>query len=140
VNGTVTLYVKEYVDNSSITHIDIEQVGLAGIRGSTELRSLDWQERQRSDNVFGEVLGKSRWIAVRDVEDAYLREGWGEEMNRDDAMAMESNVKSVGNGWTAVQIWGFEQVDGERRYSRHVVVTKGDQRIEARLIYDFHKR
>ena len=90
--------------------------------------------------MFGEVLGKSRWIALRDVEDAYLRAGWGEEMNRDGAMAMESHVKSVGNGWTAVQIWGFEEVDGERRYTRHVVVTKGDQRIEAKLIYDFQKR
>jgi len=36
-----------------------------------------------------------------------------------------------------VQIWGFEVIDGQRRHSRRVAVTKGTQVEMARLVYSF---
>jgi hypothetical protein len=35
-------------------HIDIAQTLTGGIKGTTELRTLDWQERQHSDESHGE--------------------------------------------------------------------------------------
>ena len=50
---------------------------------------------------------------------------------------MQSYVESKDKGWTANQIWGFEEVDEKRRYVRHVVVRKADDWKQARLVYDW---
>ncbi|WEW57671.1 hypothetical protein PRK78_003138 [Emydomyces testavorans] len=46
-------------------------------------------------------------------------------------------VESVNDGWTAEQIWGFENVDGARRYTRRVVARNNGKIVMARLVYDF---
>lgn len=51
---------------------------------------------------------------------------------------VQSYVESYDNGWTANQIWGFEVIDGTRRHVRHVVVRKGEDWKQARLVYDWH--
>lgn len=35
------------------------------------------------------------------------------------------------------QIWGFEEVQGKRFHTRHVVVRKGQDWEQARLVYDY---
>lgn len=50
---------------------------------------------------------------------------------------IEVQVENAKVGWTAHQVWGFEEVDGQRRYVRHVVVRKGTNVERARLVYDF---
>jgi len=136
-SGTVTLYVKEYLDEQKVYHIDIDQTGIAGLKGTTELRILDWQEHEHTDYIFGTVRGKCRWIRAADVDDEFLKKGWGKEM--DDNDAMHNHIESVDKGWVVDQLWGFEDVQGERRYVRHLVVVKGDKRIERRLVYDWQK-
>lgn len=41
---------------------------------------------------------------------------------------------------TFPQIWGFEIVDGQRRHTRRVAVTKGTKVEMARLVYTFEAR
>ena len=43
-----------------------------------------------------------------------------------------------GTQWTAVQTWGVEEINGERRYVRHVRLTtpKGDDE-QIKLVYDY---
>ncbi|KAJ5505472.1 hypothetical protein LT330_001857 [Penicillium expansum] len=53
---------------------------------------------------------------------------------------LQSFVKNESAGWTAEQVWGFEIVDGERRHTRRVVVTKGGKVASARLVYTFKGR
>ena len=50
---------------------------------------------------------------------------------------VQSFVASKNNGWTANQVWGFEEIDGKRMYVRHVVVRKGEDWKQARLVYDW---
>lgn len=51
---------------------------------------------------------------------------------------VQSWVTSIDGGdWTAEQIWGFEEIKGERRYTRRVVTWKGDKEERARLVYDY---
>lgn len=50
--ATITLDVKQYTEDSKV-HIDISQELWPGnIKGTTELRTLDWQWRAHSDHVF----------------------------------------------------------------------------------------
>ena len=37
------------------------------------------------------------------------------------------------------QVWGFEELQGKRYYSRHVVVRKKDDWKQARLVYDWQE-
>jgi len=133
--ATITLTIKEYTSEDSLTHIDIDQVATGGISGTTENRTLDWQFRDHEDGIFGKVKGRSRWLNLADLDDddEFLRQGWLDEGGE----FVQSYVESVDNGWTANQVWGFEELDGKRYYVRHVVVRKGDDWKEARLVYDF---
>lgn len=132
--ATITLHIKEY-DNNGVTNIDIEQTATGGVKGTTEKRHLDNEAGEHEDHVFGKVRGRSRWLKLSEVDDKHLASNWLPENNEGDVI--ESNVESVNNGWTAKQIWGFQEIDGARRYARNVVVTKGPERKEARLYYDY---
>ena len=133
--ATITLHVSQYKDDDGITHIDIDQVLTGGINGTSEKRALNWEGREHSDHIFGEVIGKTRWTKLADVQDEFLKKHWAKES--EEGNVIEAHVKSVTQGWEASQIWGFQVVDGKRHYARNVVVTKGDERKEARLIYEY---
>jgi hypothetical protein len=155
--ATVTLETKQYVappkpiggdpapDQTPVTHIDIQQIATAGLKGTREERCLDGQFREHSDWLFGTVQGKSRFLDLDEVEDDFLKAGWdadatepGGPDGKKHVLSHAENLDPSG-GWTAIQIWGFQVVDGERRYVRNVVVQKDDQRAEFRLVYDWQE-
>lgn len=115
------------------THIDIEQ-SASGLTSTHEARCLDDTFREHSDWLFGSVKGKSRFVTVDELDDDFLKNGWIAES---DGKLVMSHVESIDKGWIARQIWGFEEIKGERRYVRHVLVTKEDQRVEVKLVYDY---
>ncbi|KAH8653154.1 hypothetical protein BGZ60DRAFT_387045 [Tricladium varicosporioides] len=139
--ATVTLHVKQYTDDAGVSHIDIEQTATGGIKGTTELRTLDWEFREHDDHLFGSLKGKSRWIKVEDLDDAFFKDGWleGEEENGgpNGERHVQSFVENSEKGWTAGQSWGFAIIDGKRYYTRRVVVTKGSEVLKVRLVYNW---
>jgi len=152
--ATITQHLKQYPDpdDASVTHIDFDQVVTGGITGTTELRTLDWQDRPHSDHLFGSLKGRSRFNKVAalgesvkevrggDEEDAkFLAEGWDEETLAGEIV--ENYVESDNNGWVGWQVWGFATVTvggkEERRHVRKVVVKKGKNVKRIRLVYDW---
>ena len=112
------------------------RVATGGITGTTEKRTLDWTWREHSDGIFGNLNGRSRWCKLSEVDDdEWLKTGWIPPPKEDEFV--QSYVESKDNGWTADQVWGFEMLDGKRYYARHVVVRKGDDWKQARLVYDY---
>ncbi|KAK0127231.1 hypothetical protein ONS96_006784 [Cadophora gregata f. sp. sojae] len=138
--ATVTLHTKQYVEEN-ITHIDIEQTATGGVKGTTELRALNWVEHTHTDHVFGTVKGKARWSSFQEIDDEFLKEGWLEGEEEAAGPEGEKHVESFAvneeKGWTARQIWGFATVDGKRYYTRRVVVTKGSEVLKVRLVYNW---
>ncbi|KAF8832219.1 hypothetical protein HHX47_DHR1002023 [Lentinula edodes] len=110
-NGTLYLSIRHYKGDDGSEHIDIDQTLSPGGMGSREERILDWSERSKEDSLFGAVIGRSRRLAVEEIDDDYLK------------------------------IWGVEEIDGVRRYLRHVFFTgpQGEE-IRGRLVYDYSKR
>ncbi|KAJ5295985.1 hypothetical protein PENANT_c001G01202 [Penicillium antarcticum] len=170
--ATVTLYVHSYPDTEtpSIPHIDIQQVITGGIQGTKESRTLDWTEREHTDNIFGTLHGRSRLLDGKS-EDGTLRpalevqtlvgeaeadakigkflrgeilvdgsksEGFSGETG--EGAFVQSFVRNDKAGWCAEQVWGFEVVEGERRHTRRVVVSKDGKLEMARLVYIFQAR
>jgi len=141
--ATVTLHVKQYSD-AGVTHIDIDQTATGGIKGTSENRTLDWTFREHEDHIFGHLKGKSRWVNLSDIQDDFLKQGWltgdEEKAGPNGELLVESYVENAEKGWTGNQIWGFSIVDGERRYTRLVVITKGETVMKIRMVYNFVKK
>lgn len=116
-----------------VTHIDITQTA-SGLKSTQEDRCIDDFFRGHADWLFGKVRGKSSWVSLEEIDDEFLKTGW---LVEGDGKLLKSYVESQDDDWIATQIWGFEMVEGERRYTRHVVVTKKDQRVQIRMVYDY---
>ena len=104
--ATITLTVSEYIEEgTNLTHIDIQQVATGGISGTTERRTLDWEFRDHSDGIFGEVQGKSRWVLLENVDKGtdreWLTRGWLDESGGEH---VQSYVVSQKASWTAEQV------------------------------------
>jgi hypothetical protein len=119
--------------------INIVQVATGGL-GTSEERVLNWEPRAHSDKIFGAVHGKSRFATVADLapgegleQKDFLTHGWEEGADE----WIQSVAISDDAGWTAIQLWGFEVVDGVRYHSRHVVVRKGEEVKTAAMIYNY---
>ncbi|PGG95072.1 hypothetical protein AJ79_10284 [Helicocarpus griseus UAMH5409] len=60
--ATVTLKVTQKKIENDVTQIDIAQIVTGGLKGTTELRTLDWSEKPHTDHIFGSVIGQNRWV------------------------------------------------------------------------------
>ncbi|KAL8937115.1 MAG: hypothetical protein Q9216_004586 [Gyalolechia sp. 2 TL-2023] len=99
--ASVTLTVKQY-EKDGVTHIDCTQVATGGVT-SIENRTLDWELRDDTDKVFGEVRGKSRWVHLKDVDDDdYLKTGY-DDLEGEHVQTWTEGKKG---GWTANQRFG----------------------------------
>ena len=137
--ATITLHSKQYTDDKGVVHIDIEQTATGGIKGTTELRQLDWQEREHEDHIFGKLKGQTRWCTLDMIDDSFLKEGWLESEEEAGGPNGEKHVQSyveADKGWTGNQIWGFAIIDGKRYYTRRVVIAKGKEVLKVRLVYN----
>ncbi|KAI5278614.1 hypothetical protein KEM52_004650 [Ascosphaera acerosa] len=172
--ATITLHMTAKENEQGVLVVTSEQTITGNIKGTTEVRTLDWEERGHEDNLFGKVVGQTKFAEKADgdgsgapvvpvvdvltrVADAGEQEALekflrGEtladgktatsfEVQQGDAEAehpfLHSWVKSVKDGWTAEQIWGFEIINGERRHTRRAVVAKKDKVVKARLVYAY---
>ncbi|KAE9986332.1 hypothetical protein Vi05172_g287 [Venturia inaequalis] len=137
---TVTLITKQYEEDGKV-HIDIEQPGTAGIKGTSEHRVVEGGWSEHEDHIFGAVKGITTWEKLSELKDsdpdeAFLKQGWSPSTVEKDEV-IKSYAESLKNGWNATQIWGFAVVNDEYRYVRNVVVKKGSKTIRARLVYDY---
>jgi len=137
--ATITLSVKHYKEGE-IEHIDIDQTITGGIPGTSENRTLDWVERHKEDGLFGFVVSKSRRLPVADIDDPHLKGAWLPDTVRDGSIHTwaRSDTEKSNLVWIAEQIWGFESINDERRYTRRVKFNynDGEEMHEIRLVYD----
>lgn len=138
--ATITLAIKQYTADDGVEHIDIVQTATGGIQ-TTELRTFDDTFREHKDNVFGLVEGRNRRTKLSsfkddDPDEAFLKEGWSKDIVDSDEV-IDGIVVSKVNGWDGRLIWGFADINGERRYVRRSVVKKGSQTKRVRMVYDY---
>lgn len=76
-------------------------------------------------------------LADGSPSEGFLVDDEGEEYGEGEGLYLQSWVVNLDSGWTAEQIWGFEIVNGERRYARRVAVVKDGKYELARLVYSY---
>lgn len=106
--ATITLHIKHYHvdsdDGKKIEKIDIKQILTGGIPGTDENRTLDWEERENHDDLFGFVIGKSRRIKAEELSDEWLREGWTEDTYEHGVVQAYAKSKTSGTPWVGDQV------------------------------------
>jgi len=81
-------------------------------------------------------LGQSRRVAdLSSIDDEYLAKDWDQEGVKEGVV--ESYVVNEEKGWSARQIWGFEVLNEEKRYVRHLKFQKDDVLLLRKLVYDY---
>lgn len=108
---------------------------MLGLVSTHERRVLDWQWRDHTDRLFGCVQHRAEWCKLADIEseDRWLTEDWDD----DSGPFIRSFVKSDASGWTAHLVWGFQTTSAGRYQVRRVLVRKGLQSQQARLVYNY---
>jgi hypothetical protein len=83
------------------------------------------------------VLEESKGQGVVEEDAKYLAEGWLKET--EEGEIVESFVDNEGAKWTGWQIWGFAEINGERKLTRRFAIRRKDedQVVRVRLIYDW---
>ncbi|KAJ7783632.1 hypothetical protein DFH07DRAFT_873695 [Mycena maculata] len=138
--GTVTLAIKHYKDDEGHEHVDIDQTLTGGIPGTREERFLTWTERSSEDHLFGAIIGKSRRVQASELEEEFLKKDWTADTLEHGLIQsyVYSDTPKSGTTWIANQAWGIQELNGERRYVRHLKFTGPQgQDIEILLVYDY---
>ena len=119
-----------------VVSIQVKQVVSPGGFNSQDSFILDSQPRETTVPIFGLVTVRAGYVPLAELKDTELRQrlqGGGADV------VIQEIVESKKNGWETVGTWGFEEVGGERRFTRTSVTTiksDGTQTV-ARLVYDF---
>lgn len=106
----------------------------------------DWEEqlltpppRQRphEDHLFGKVVSQSRRVDISEITDPHMNSGWEADWIKEGVI--ENFVVNEDNDWTAAQVWGFEKINGEKRYVRHLILDcpKRKKTLKKKLVYDY---
>ncbi|ROV89856.1 hypothetical protein VMCG_09504 [Cytospora schulzeri] len=130
--ASLTLTLKQYVDEAGKTHLDMEGKPSGG-PAQVEQRTLDWDvESEVNHPLFGKGKARSKWVKKDEITDEYLAKGW--EDGSDELILMQTTLDA---GSITTLVHGFETVDGKRHYVRHVVVIKGSETAKVRMVYDY---
>lgn len=117
---------------TQITKIESTQSTLG--RTVSDVRFLDWGVTEQEDHpLFGSLSMRSRWAKRGTLDDNFLVGDGDAKTDGDEVI----EVLVVGTEWTSHQVWGFEEIDGLRYHTRRGVVTKGEQRVQVRMVYDW---
>ncbi|KAM5471941.1 hypothetical protein MauCBS54593_003348 [Microsporum audouinii] len=132
----IEIDIRQFEDGQGATRIEVDNIVGGGALGrSKETRQLDWNAIERQHTSFGNIRSRSCWIELHAITDAFLLRGWEGELNVGGLIF--SRVESIDHGWIQEQVWGFQEIDGQKRYVRRIVIIKGEQRREARFVFDW---
>ncbi|KAJ3478559.1 hypothetical protein NLI96_g9664 [Meripilus lineatus] len=137
-NGTLT--IRHVTDTNGAEQLFVESSVGGGVVGSTEAHLLDWQERMKADGPMGPTIGKGGKVAIANITEEYLKEGWAADANQGGLfnIFMRSDTVKTGKSWTKEEIWGVQEIDGVKRLVRriHFIGRKGEK-INASVVFDF---
>lgn len=131
----VTVVFKQWVDEATgETRIYIENKPSSGLPPNFEDRTLNGEPNQVTHTLFGNIRVQTKWMSAQELNkvDEYLAKGF-ESSDK----LVYSETEHVDQGLTTYQAFGFQEINGERRHARHIVVKKGEQAVRATLAYDY---
>ncbi|KAF7306790.1 hypothetical protein MIND_00470700 [Mycena indigotica] len=149
--GTITLFVKHYKDDKGEEHIDIDQASQPSMINPQQnsiffrLSLAESQEPEKSVISLGKnantvIICLAMRVQISELEEEFLKDGWTADTIEHGLVEshVASDTPKSGTSWIAHQTWGMQEINGERRYTRHVKFTgpKGED-IERLIVFDY---
>ncbi|KAI9771199.1 MAG: hypothetical protein M1839_002858 [Geoglossum umbratile] len=127
---------REPIDGETdLSYIHVKQTVSPGRFDTAQSYILDWKTREAAVPLFGQVAVRARYTPISEIEDEALRERL--ESYAGARMAIEEIVTSVKGGWETHGVWGFEEIGGQRHYTRNSITKREDQELSLRFVYDY---
>lgn len=120
----------------AITILRIKQTVNPGGFDSEGIYHLDGKLQAFSLPIFGDVKMKLQYINVADVPNEPLRQRL--DKANPSSIVIGEVAHNRARGWEASVVWAFELVDGQRYLTRNIFTSKDKQKVEARMVYDYH--
>ncbi|KAF7288443.1 hypothetical protein HMN09_01397000 [Mycena chlorophos] len=138
VSATSDVHV--YADEGGVEHLDITAHVSGGFTSKAERlegRVLNWTDKEIEHPLFGACTTKSKRVLPAEVDAAELQNGWTPECTAAGVIFIQV-VPTSGTDWVSKQVWGIEEINGEKRHTRRfLVTTKKNKTVYARLVYDY---
>lgn len=67
IMGTITMSIKQVMDEEGLTHLTIDSKSVSGLLSSTENRFLNNEIRNANYPLFGKITSRIRWAALTDL-------------------------------------------------------------------------
>lgn len=99
--ATISLHTTHTEMNDSTT-ITIQNTANGVIKGTTEIRHLDWQPREHRDYIWGHVRGRCGYKLTREVDDERLRNEWLEETLFGECI--QNDIEAVDGSWQSSMV------------------------------------
>lgn len=139
-SATPTLYIKHFKDSDGNEHVQTTQEGPMGLKGGSEERMLDGSRIQQESPAFGPVLHSIQRARVDELDSDWQKEGWSLDTIEHGVILarLEGDTSKGGKSWVTSQVWGFADIEGERKHVRKVHAKGSDEEtIMCRLVYDY---
>jgi hypothetical protein len=86
--------------------------------------------------VYGPYTGSCQWCKIEDLDNEWTKEGWLDEMIEGKGVVRDL-VKGRGKNWDVDMVWGFAEINGERKYVRKCVAKNAEKTANVRIVYDY---
>ncbi|KAI0855299.1 hypothetical protein F4860DRAFT_40184 [Xylaria cubensis] len=130
-------YIKEtQSDAAAGPSFAFKQTVRPGGFDQTNTYNIDGEKRTDTVPIFGEITVHCKYLDRNEVKPEQTF-GTGIQGDAEKDVAMLEVVESEKMGWRAEALWVFETINGEYRFCKYNIITKGGQSAKAKLVHDY---
>ncbi|KAJ5717596.1 hypothetical protein N7488_003242 [Penicillium malachiteum] len=125
-------------DGGSVTVLHVRQTVTPGSFNSDSSCPMNGQFHDMSVPIFGDIKMKLRYVSTDDVQNDLIRQSFEDACAS--KMVIDEGAENPKMGWSAHVLWGFENINGKRYFTRNVRTWKKDEIVVVRMVYDCHQK
>lgn len=146
--ATITYKNTHIKDGNGCTVLTVAKSATGGIPGETQVHTLDGVEHVYESILFGTRRVETRWLDLRSKDpisgvvrredlDPYLSQDLLDQEAGDSPGHIWAAVTNERSGMRGEQVWGFELIAGKRYHVNRMVLRKGEERVDLRIVFDW---
>ncbi|KAJ6028357.1 hypothetical protein N7540_003933 [Penicillium herquei] len=125
-------------DGGSVTTLHVRQTVTPGSFNSDSSCPVNGLYQDMTVPIFGDIKMKLQYVGTDDVKNDLMRQSFEDACAS--KMVIDEGAENPKMGWSAHVLWGFENINGKRYFTRNVRTWKKDEIVVVRMVYDCHQK
>jgi hypothetical protein len=117
-----------------VTNLRLKQIVNPGGFDSEGYFTVDGSTQELSLPIFGDIRTQMKFIDLSEIQDDSIRQTF--RATSCGNMAIQELAQNTSKGWEAEVIWGFENIDGKKYFTRNVSTVKDEKKVIGKMVYD----